>query len=302
MNHHRTCVAFVFAALPGCVSEDFLVLDEDLVLCSTSPLGETLVEASARKARLGLRAGRYALPGPGTELDFDLGPGLSIEFAGGQPLDLGTAEGGRIDHVEGRSILAESDPERAWLWLRQPLEALDERWDAASLIVELDRELDASQPFTIQSDPDMPLSQRVLLVQGERGTSFSGCTLEAVGWGRDILVEFEGGELRFRVRYGETPSLGAKPAQPVEADGTLDGQPFAQSDWFELIYVDESLGHASFSFALRFPEPIGEACGVALRNLNWQGPDAREETFALTDCDFAEIETRALVRWGVEEL
>ena len=79
-----------------------------------------------------------------------------------------------------------------------------------------------------------------------------------------------------------------EPGAFVHAEGSLDGQDFAQDDYFSLIYRPAH-HHFQRNFAVIFDTPIGEACALRVEGID---PYATEPTAAVATagCDLAVIQ------------
>ncbi len=104
-------------------------------------------------------------------------------------------------------------------------------------------------------------------------------------------VSFEGGDIRLELILGEN-TMATAPGRFTGASGTLDGESFDVSDFFQLIYRP---GHHHFErhFAVLFDAPIGDACALLIEDIDpWEGDPTA--VISTADCDLTALETRAV--------
>ena len=107
------------------------------------------------------------------------------------------------------------------------------------------------------------------------------CTFEGVKDQRHDLT-FEGGELGLTLRIGDS-FASTEPAILLKAEGTLNGEPFTQTDYWSLVYNPE---HHHFSRDARvwLNPPVGEVCALEALGFDPWGEDPATTVRAL-GCD-----------------
>lgn len=128
--------------------------------------------------------------------------------------------------------------------------------------------------------------------------NFISCTYET-GELNTHTVEFEGGEVTFELRIGES-FAGTEPGAFVRAHGSYLTQDFAQDDYFKLIY-HPAHHHFERAFVVLFDEPRGEVCGIEVSGLEPFEDDLAPDTAFTVNCDLdrldeLEVVSHALVR------
>ncbi len=107
------------------------------------------------------------------------------------------------------------------------------------------------------------------------------------------VITFEGGEVTFEL--GITGGVGTEEMLSVfpRASGTLDGTPFAQTDYFKLVY---SADHHHFirNFAVLFDQPIGGACGLKVLEFVANAPTIDLPLASTIDCNLTDLEVRTV--------
>lgn len=115
---------------------------------------------------------------------------------------------------------------------------------------------------------------------------FTSCAYES-GELNTHVVEFDGGEVTFELRLGDS-FAGTEPGAFVGAHGTFDGEAFAQDDYFKLIY-HPTHHHFERTFAVLFDEPRGNVCGLEVSALEPFGDDVPDRAYTV-DCELNRIE------------
>lgn len=271
----------------------------DALWCSSAYLDQPLDEAAKRKAQARVAAGLYEFDNEG------IAPPLPVEarFGGGEFQALWDA-GFRSDLAANTAIADEDAPGYERLLVFQPLLPVEGQWgsDEVEFFLEMERKTSEGQPFQLTAEGSDDNGLSVSFSRAMARWSFSSCDVAGTDDGRRVEVDFDGGSLSFEVRFAHWPVPGTAAAQAISAEGELDGQSFSQADWFRLNYVDEMFGHNAFSFGVLFDTPISDACGLAVRHINYTGLDPREETVHLIDCDYLNLEARPLIDWRIQSL
>jgi len=153
--------------------------------------------------------------------------------------------------------------------------------------------LDGSFP-----DPEGTLSVALSICEspcefGSDTREFSSCHFDGVPGERHRLV-FDGGQVNLHLRISPGYSMaGQLPALFVLAEGRLDGEDFAQADYWKLAFTGGIQHYMNRHFLFSFDAPIGTACGLKAEDLDIMisDPPARLTT---VDCDLNEIEERSI--------
>jgi hypothetical protein len=269
--------------------------------CASFSEFRTLEEEPSFKALLRVVPGTYPLPGEdglatlGLPVCFQLPPGEEPPLQGG------------AGNVHSTHNVWQDTTYYSHL-LEQPLEtASGVAWWLSAVI-----RLESDTPG--QSPPALVLDGSGGAPYGGPGAEFSLCPddPQSCNDGRRFLacnpseyalqrhrVTFDGGDLSFDVRMGVSMAA-TEPAAFVSASGTLDGESFAQSDYWKLIY-NPTHHHFSRDFAVLFDSPIAGACGLKATDLDPWGdaPPARVHTI---DCDLGELSERSVSAEVFEEI
>lgn len=115
---------------------------------------------------------------------------------------------------------------------------------------------------------------------------FTSCAYES-GELNTHVVEFDGGEVTFELRLGDS-FAGTEPGAFVGAHGTFDGESFTQDDYFKLIY-HPTHHHFERAFVVLFDEPRGNVCGLEVSALEPFGDDVPDRAFTV-DCELNHID------------
>ena len=115
---------------------------------------------------------------------------------------------------------------------------------------------------------------------------FTSCSYES-GELNTHTVEFEGGEVTFDLRIGDS-FAGTEPGAFVEARGTYADAAFLQKDYFKLVY-HPAHHHFERAFVVLFDEPLAGACGIEVSGLEPFGDDVPDAAFTV-DCNLEHLD------------
>lgn len=291
-------------------AEDAVIGDWDASLHATGDLwcamgfeGNELVDEPAKKAQILVVAGDYALPDAAVEGDpyrlpvcTLLADGTHVDAAG-----VGTIDG----YPEPYGDLT------SWRWTwDQPMALGVAPW---SLQVGISHEQPPTDPppaLTMGPQALLPWGGTYYSVSLNEGTyptytswrQFVPCAYEDPPRIDTTHVEFEGGDVDLVVNIGQSPAS-TEPAMFVRAEGTLDDQPFVQTDYWKLVYNPEH-HHFQRHFAVVFDEPVGDVCALIVRDVDayyddTYGTPAIVET---ADCELVALEARAVTAQATDRV
>ena len=265
----------------------------DALYCASFDESRTLEEEPSFKAKLRIIDGTYPLPhedGLGS-----LTLPVCVQMAVGQDLPV-MAGGGNVD----TNISSWQDTIFYSHLLEQPMQdaAGSTWWISATL--RLESTVPGQQPLPLVLDGSAPspwsgLGGDFSLCPGDaqscsQGRRFLACNPLSYRLQRHV-VTFTGGEITLDLRMGESMAA-TEPAAFVRASGTLDGQSFAQEDYWKLIY-NPSHHHFSRDFAVLFDAPIGSVCGLKASEVDpWGDPPLAQ--IHTIHCDLEEIDERSV--------
>jgi hypothetical protein len=100
-----------------------------------------------------------------------------------------------------------------------------------------------------------------------------------------VDIELSVGTISFSLARLATPDGFA--SRLLGAAGRINGQAFSQLERLELVYFPSDITGLVHNFAVRFPEPISNACGIAV--LSWPDDPVSSRRSYLFDCAFKPI-------------
>lgn len=253
---------------------------EDAVYCALFNENRTLVEEKAAKMQLRIAPGVHHVPDvetaalalPACVRDEDDVFGVET---GSLSVTQSPGEGNTSYTLGFTQEFGSSDARRLEMRLEQTFD------DGATI----EFSLNGAETNELESYQSMDLCD----VDGEYcfpSIIFASCKYES-GELNTHTVEFEGGEVTFDLRIGES-FAGTEPGAFVGARGTFGDASFAQSDYFKLIY-HPAHHHFERAFVVLFDEPRDGVCGIEVSGLEPFGDDIPDAAHTV-DCDLQHID------------
>jgi hypothetical protein len=233
--------------------------------CAMASEGYELADEPARKAQILVVAGDYALPDVAVTDDPYRLPVCTL-----------LADGTHVDLAGTGTIYAYAQPygdATSWQWrMDQPMTRDGAPWSMQ--LWASDETDDPSPEVTMGPQATLPWGGPHISVSLNEGTyptysswrEFVPCAYADPPRIDTTHVEFEGGEAELVLNVGQSPAS-TEPAMFVRATGTLDGVSFDVTDYWQLVYNPEH-HHFQRHFAVVFDEPIGDACGLVVRDVD----------------------------------
>ncbi|MCA9493687.1 MAG: hypothetical protein KC621_27330, partial [Myxococcales bacterium] len=285
----------------GCPDASALVADDwagtltstGALWCAEGEESHTLEDGTAHKGQLLVRAGVWPLPDDVVQPDAPYRLPLCVLLDGGAHPD--ASEVGTISAYPNEGYAGDV----RWDWrVTQPMSDGASVWEL-SLRAQATT-ADASTPGHVEMSATWtdPWADQHLQVQLQRGTypsfdawwSFVPCDFEGAARDETSTVVFDGGEASFQLRIGTSPA-DTEPAMFVHAEGTLDGTPFVQDDYWKLLYAPAH-HHFTRDFGVLFDAPIGSACGLKVKGV--AAGYSAGTTVELADCAMGTLEARTV--------
>ena len=261
--------------------------------CSASNETRSLAEELQYKAQLRIMEGSYKVPTPEGHYDLALplctlraDPAQQPEMAGTGSTDVSPTDfgGTTYTYLEGQQPMAASD---------------GSTWNLSHTLILVGAEGQAPSPLLLDGhENDASAGSGASFVLYQTGESpydlsampFSPC-LDPTWVDNVHYITFEGGEITLELFLGDDPIITA-PGMFRHAAGSLDGQSFDISDFFQLVYRPGH-HHMDRHFAVIFDAPIGEVCALLVEDIDTQSgtTTARVSTAA---CDLSVIGTRTV--------
>jgi hypothetical protein len=236
-----------------------------------SPLGSQLDEKLLLELAPASLSIPSALPWPSPRTDWDevaltlAGSGREGALAAGESNLWGLFED------QGAEIYYNQEPFAGLDLLVLALTVTDPAAPGTVSTLEIRVAAPAGEDFVLGSDPALRELRSLTLWREIEGGSTDKSPIEACDAELDeipISVEFERGAFEAQIAvFGSYDLLGSGFLRDVH--GTLDGVEFAQDDPLELSYASIDLYNETVSSIFRFPEPIGEVCGITLEYLSY---------------------------------
>ncbi len=257
------------------------VTEAGTAFCGAYSTARTLEQDYAAKAKLMIPAGTYSLPQwSGTfsfalPVCFEWGPGLP----GPAFVPSGTDDAEKSTHY-GTDMYSH--------YFGQPLDSSDAiPWGFYGWVEYMSNEGVIPDPVVV--DGTGSAGYNFALCRTEAcleidDVVFDACNPTAYALEKDRLV-FDGGEVTFSTRIGPNRI----PGTFVGAEGTLDGDDFEETEYWQLIYAPEH-HHFVKSFAVLFDAPIHGSCGLKAENIG--EPDL--VSLSTIECDLSSIEERTI--------
>lgn len=263
-----------------------LTVGDGAIWCATFNEARTLAEEAEAKAMVRFVAGSYPLPQVDGEIEAQLpacGATASVDqLASDGPglirvtTDLGGS--GRY-RVELRQPLAGSVGHELVMFLEGPTDELTSEGALAIDGEHVGVATDQQHVFAMQ------------LCEGSCGDFNDGVWLDSCRFDRvppeSHHVQFEGGSVDLDIRIGSSMAA-TQPAVFVGGSGELDGDPFVQRDYWEILYNPQH-HHFSRDFVLFVDDDLG----VQVTGLDpWGDPPETEVT--IVDWALTPLESRAV--------
>ena len=256
--------------------------------CGMFSESRTLDQERPAKVEMGFVEGTYPLPASSGTFPMTLPFCLRFLEDGTQPVLAGTG-----------SVTATIGPTHYNFNYRQPLKT--QGGDAWTLSANLSGDPAGGNP-ALRLDGSSESSSGYASLQLCRGDCsewldvrwLTSCTFDDATLNRHTVV-FDGGQAVLDLRLGMSMA-GTEPGVFRHAEGTLDGVPFVQDDYWDLVYNPEH-HHFNRHFAVLFDAPIGSACGLRVEDfVPWEPAP----TVHTTDCDLKPLESRAVQKATLE--
>lgn len=257
--------------------------------CGTWNEERTLEQELAAKALFKLAPGSWPIPAEEGEYALALPACTLVGVDEPGPAVNGTGE-------TSVSVNAWSGTGYTTLYGAQPLELDGSSWSYSHTLLLVGEEGATPDPLVVNGDLLNASGAGLSFGMAEEGVSpfdpvsitFGDC--ESDSWTVDLHhLEFDGGTVDLRVELGDNLAITALGAFSL-ASGTLDGEPFEVTEYFQLPYRP-GRHHYNRNFAVIFDEPIGDVCALRIDDLD---PYAEEPQAIVStaDCDLTAIETR----------
>lgn len=295
--------AEVEAPWPHCPQADAWVGDttwtgslqatNNALYCSASNETRTLVEELQYKAKLRIIEGSYPVPVVEGSAEMTL-PICTLRADSSQQAEMsgnGTTEvspnsfgGTTYSYLEGQQPLVAADDSH-WTLSHTLILVGPDGQAPASLILdghENDAEAGSGASFVLYPEGNSPYDISSM--------PFYPCSDPT--WVDNIhTITFEGGTITLELFLGDDPIITA-PGMFRKATGTLDGQSFEISDFFQLVYRPGH-HHMDRHFAVIFNAPIDDACALMIEDIDTQTgtTTARVST---ASCVLSPLETRTV--------
>jgi len=275
----------------------------DALFCSASTDNLTFSDALAFKSQVRFIPGQYGLPSS------------SGTYSATLPACLYWGEGRERANLNGEGHMEVGNwGTSRYYSINQPLLSPDgEPW-TLNLLVTTAPSGEATYNLTgsLPTEPGGLMSQRIDLCPSEvvgidgcsgSQTPFYTCDYDQLG--ADLhTIAFEGGEVALSF-HKDTFGIGdgTEPSEFSRATGTLDGTPFDQQDFFQLLY-SPTHHHFNRSFGVLFDDPIEEACGLLVEHIDpWSSePSATVGVLACPAEDLVVLETRNVTSETTEQV